>query len=99
MVKIVWTELSGNDLKEIFDYIAQDSKRYASITVNKIYQRTQDIMNNPFAGRIVPEFGSKEIRELIMDKFRIVYRVVSDFQVDILRIYHSARLLTDDKLL
>jgi plasmid stabilization system protein ParE len=39
MVKIVWTELSISDLKEIFDYIAEDSIRYASITATKIYQR------------------------------------------------------------
>ena len=39
MVKLVWTELSTEDLKGIFDYIAMDSVRYASITVNKIYNR------------------------------------------------------------
>ena len=44
MVKIVWTELSISDLKEIFDYIAEDSIRYASITGNKIYQRVQPII-------------------------------------------------------
>jgi plasmid stabilization system protein ParE len=33
MVKIVWTELSINDLREIYDYIAEDSVRYADITV------------------------------------------------------------------
>jgi len=39
MVKIVWTELSTADLKEIFEYIAKDLSHYASITVNKIYNR------------------------------------------------------------
>ena len=48
MVKIVWTELSIDDLKGIFDYIAEDSKRYAQITVNKIYFKVQLIINNPF---------------------------------------------------
>jgi plasmid stabilization system protein ParE len=47
MVKIVWTELSTSDLKEIFDFIADDSFRYASITANKIYHRVQPIMENP----------------------------------------------------
>jgi plasmid stabilization system protein ParE len=28
MVKIIWTELSISDLKEIFDYIAEDSISY-----------------------------------------------------------------------
>ena len=56
MVKIVWTELSITDLKEIFDYIADDSIRYATITTSKIYNRVQPISNNPYIGRIVPEF-------------------------------------------
>ena len=98
MVKIVWTELSRDDLKDIFDYIAEDSKRYASITVNKIYNRAQDIVDNPYVGRIVPEFNIKSIREVIMGNYRIVYKIISDYQVDILRVYHSARLMTNDKL-
>jgi hypothetical protein len=32
MVKIVWTEISLIDLKEIFDYFEEDSERFASIT-------------------------------------------------------------------
>ena len=55
MVKIVWTELSILDLKEIFDYIAANSDRYATITSNKIYQRVQVIADNPFSGKIVAE--------------------------------------------
>lgn len=57
MVKIVWTELSISDLKDIFDYIADDSIRYASITANKIYQSVHPIIENPFIGRMVPEFS------------------------------------------
>jgi toxin ParE1/3/4 len=98
MVKLVWTELSQYDLEDIFDYIAKDSKRYASITVNKIYQRAQEVIENPLIGRIVPEFGSKSIRELISGNYRIIYRIVSDKQVDILRVYHSSRLLKKNRL-
>jgi len=68
MVKLVWTELSTQDLKEIFDYIAKDSIRYASITVNKIYNRAQDIIANPYIGRVVPEFNEKFIREVISQR-------------------------------
>jgi len=98
MVKIVWTELSTKDLEEIFDYIAKDSKRYASITVNKIYNRAQDIIYNPNIGRIVPETNVDAIREVISGNYRIVYKIISEFQVDILRVYHSARLLKSDRL-
>lgn len=98
MVKLVWTELSTEDLKEIFDYIAIDSVRYASITVNKIYNRAQDIIDNPYVGRIVPEINIKVIREVISGNYRIVYKITNEFQVDILRVYHSARLLRTDRL-
>jgi len=98
MVKIVWTELSIVDLKEIFDYIAVDSIRYATITTNTIYQRVQPISDNPFIGRIVPEFNEKLIRELLVGNYRIIYRIKDNIQVDVLRIYHSARLLTGGNL-
>jgi toxin ParE1/3/4 len=99
MVKIVWTEVSINDLRNIFDFIAVDSVRYATITVNKIYLRTQAISDNTSIGRIVPELKKKSIREIIDGKFRIIYRITNHSQVDILRVYHSARLLRKKNLL
>lgn len=93
MVKIIWTEISIEDLKEIYDYIADDSVRYASITTLKIYQRAQEIIANPYFGRIVPEFNNKFLRELIEGNYRIIYRIKNEAQVDILRVYHAARLL------
>ena len=98
MVKITWTEASIEDLKEIFDYIAEDSVRYATITTSKIYQIAQVISNKPHIGRIVPEFNEKLIRELITDNYRIIYRIKSEIQVDILRVYHTARLLKRSKI-
>jgi toxin ParE1/3/4 len=62
MVKIVWTELSIDDLREIHDYISKNSSRFATITVNKIYQKTELITNNPYLGRIVPEIANEKIR-------------------------------------
>ena len=93
MVKIVWTEISIADLKEIFDFIAEDSTRFASLTATKIYQRTKLIIDNPYLGRIVPEFNDKLFRELIEGNYRIIYRIKNEIQIDILRIYHSSRLL------
>ncbi|MFY9152994.1 MAG: type II toxin-antitoxin system RelE/ParE family toxin [Prolixibacteraceae bacterium] len=98
MVKIVWTELSIQDLKEIFEYIAENSDRFASITVNKIYRKVQLIVNNPSLGKIVVEFNDKSIRELTEGNYRIIYRIKNKIQVDILRIYHSARLMKQNNI-
>ena len=93
MVSIVWTEASVSDMKEIFDFIASDSKRYAEITNYKIFQRVQDLIFNPKLGRIVPEFNNSLIRELIEGRYRIIYKIKNEKQVDVIRIYHSSRLL------
>jgi toxin ParE1/3/4 len=98
MVKIVWTELSISDLREIFEYIADDSVRYASITTNKVYLRVQPLADNPLIGRIVPEFNEISIRELIEGNYRIIYRIKSEIQIDVLRVYHVARLLKKKNL-
>ena len=98
MVSIVWTELSVLDLKEIFDFIATDSNRYAAITIDKIFHRVQSIAASPYIGRVVPEIDEKTIREVIVGSYRIIYKIKNDHQVDILRVYHSARLLARGKL-
>ena len=98
MVKIRWTELSVDDLKTIRDYIAQDSVRYASITINRTYDRAQILSRQPLSGRIVPEFDDPKIRELIIRNYRLVYLIINEESVEILRIYNSARLLKKESL-
>lgn len=93
MVRIVWTELSTQDLRDIHYYIALDSQRYATITVNKIFQGVQVVSENPLIGRMVPEFLVKSIREIRVGNYRIIYRIKDKAQVDILRVFHVARLL------
>ncbi|MCK4919396.1 MAG: type II toxin-antitoxin system RelE/ParE family toxin [Bacteroidales bacterium] len=98
MVKLNWTPISISDIKAIFDFIAEDSTRYAQITVNKIYFRVQLLIDQPYLGRIVPEIDKKSLREIISGNYRIIYRIVNEYQVDILRIYHSSRNLDNDSL-
>jgi len=44
----------------------------------------------PYAGRRVPEEHDANVRELIVEPYRIIYEV-SDSSIDILRIWHAAR--------
>lgn len=75
MVEIKWTIKSINDLKSIFEYITQDSKKYANLQIKKIKERTKQLKIQPLSGRIVPEFDESNIRELIEGNFRIVYLI------------------------
>ena len=98
MVKINWTQLALSDLEVIHEYISADSQRYAQITVNKIYNRVESHIRQPYSGRIVPEFEDTSIRELIEGNYRIVHFLVDEERIDILRIYHTARKMEKSKL-
>jgi len=41
---------------------------------------------------MVPEVGREDIREFIVQGYRIIYRVLAD-EVEILTVHHGARLL------
>lgn len=43
----------------------------------------------PRIGRIVPEFGSEDLRELIVDNFRIVYEIDGE-TLRVLSVFHAA---------
>ena len=98
MVKVTWTEVSVEDLHDIFDYISKNSFHYARITVDRIYKRAEQISKNPRTGRIVPEIDNDQVRELFIGNYRLIYYIVSDERVDILRIYHSARSLSENNI-
>ena len=65
MVQIEWTERSLEDLNEIHDYIAWDSKSYANLFIKKIYNTVQKLKEFPNIGRMVPEVNIPSVREII----------------------------------
>ncbi len=91
MVKIVWTDLSVFELKEIFDYVSFDSKRHAKNQVERIKSKTLILKSMPDVGRIVPELENSEIRELLEGNYRIVYRIKTKNLIEILTVHHSSR--------
>lgn len=75
MVKVIWTYQAIHDLDNIGEYIAKDSPRYASLTVERLFHSTDILKTQPKLGRIVPEFNEDTIRELIYKSYRLVYIV------------------------
>ena len=51
----------------------------------------------PKSGRMVPEASDPVIREIVLGNYRIVYRIKHEL-VQILTVYHGARLLDPDRL-
>jgi plasmid stabilization system protein ParE len=93
MVRINWTIQAITDLKNIYEFIACDSKIYAKNQVVKIKEKTQLLKLQPKLGRIVPELMNENIRELIFGNYRIIYRFINVYNLDIITIFHSSRIM------
>ncbi len=94
MVRINWTFQAKEDLKSIMEFISKDSKRYAKLQVLRIKYRTCILNSQIYLGKIVPEIDKQNIRELVEGRYRIIYKIVSKNQIDILTVHHSVRDLT-----
>jgi len=91
---VVWADSAIHALGEIAAYIAQDRPRSASALVSRIFARVDRLEAFPSMGRVVSEFASRSLRELLVDNYRVVYRVEGDI-VTVLAVQHGARRLTD----
>lgn len=91
MGKIVWTEKASAHLKAIHDYIAEDSSVYAISFIKSLVKATAKLEVFPMAGRLVPEFEgtSVNLREVICQGYRIIYRLTPDQNVEIITVSHG----------
>lgn len=93
MVEIIWTDNAIQDLIEIGDYIEKDSPKYAELTISILFNAPSILIYHPKAGKMVPEFSSPAIRELISGNYRIIYRIVNYERIDILTVHNWSRLV------
>lgn len=90
--KVLWTENSVQDLLIIKAYIAQDSSESALAWIEKLYKAGESLRLLPHRGRVVPEFKQNNLRELLIDNYRIVYRV-NESALEILTVFEAHRQL------
>ena len=89
MIEVRWTERASDQLKGIRDFIAQDSPAYAQAIAGRLFRAVDQLAEFPDSGRIVPERGQPEVRELVRPPYRIVYRHRSDL-VEVLLVFRSS---------
>jgi len=92
-VKVTLAESAVRDLEEIVSYYQEQGvPEIGSRLVAEILARIESLRQLPDSGRIVPEFESPNLRELIHAPFRIVYRR-EPRRVRVVRVWRSERLL------
>jgi len=91
-MKLRWSDRARQDLREIGRYIARGSPDAARKWVSRLRRRAIKTAAIPQSGRIVPEFGKPDIREVLLGNYRIVYQVTGK-AVTILTVFEGHRLL------
>ncbi|MBU2600794.1 MAG: type II toxin-antitoxin system RelE/ParE family toxin [Actinobacteria bacterium] len=83
-------------LAEALDYISAERPAAALRWVDDVMQQSRSLAQFPDRGRMMPELQRPEIRELLVDPYRIPYRRDDD-QVTVLAVVHARRAfdLTD----
>src|SRR5687768_11824003 len=91
-MKIVWTEPAVADLTATRAYIARDSEHYAAQFIARLIAAVEPLDSLPKMGRRVPEAADQgqEIREVLFQAYRIIYRVVLE-RVEILAVVQGSR--------
>ena len=91
--RLRWTPCAVGDLDRILEFIAKDAPSYARAVHLRIQARIASLPGQPGQGRRVPEDeGGDELREVIVQSWRVIYRTRADAVV-IVAIVHSAPLL------
>jgi plasmid stabilization system protein ParE len=91
--RVVWAEAASADLEEAASYIARDSPYYAAAFVREVRAAARALRVSSERGRVVPELGQSDIRELLVRSYRLIYNVTPK-QIHILAMIHGARDFT-----
>jgi plasmid stabilization system protein ParE len=90
-MRVVWSPLAVARVREAAQYIARDNPGAARRWAEGVFERVGQIADFPTSGRIVPELGREDVRELIHGNYRIIYRT-EEKAVLVLTVRHGKRL-------
>lgn len=92
-MKISITNSAFSDLESIKEYYLEEGVPHiGGEFVSAIIDHIQTLEQHPDIGRIVPEFSTPKIRELIHSPFRIVY-LREMASIHVVRVWRSERIL------
>ncbi len=97
MAQVRWTPQAADDLEAICLFIARDSPPLAAVFAERVLRATDRLATYPRSGRIVPELGIENIRELVVGSYRAISRIRQD-GVHLLTAHHGARVLDATKI-
>lgn len=94
MPRVVKRPLAFSDLAEIWSFIADDSEKQADLFVDTLEEKLALLATQPRMGRMRPELGDG-LCSFPVKRYVVFYRPLPD-GIEILRVLHSARDITDE---
>jgi len=93
-MRVAWSDKAKTRLREIHDYIAQDSPIRAKQVVDRLTRRSERLALAPRVDRRVPEYLREDLREVLDRPFRLIY-LVSEERIEIVTVKHYRQRLPE----
>jgi plasmid stabilization system protein ParE len=87
---VYWTLPAVTDVENIRDFITRDSVRYAQAFVTEVFELSRTLRTFADRGRVVPELHESSLRELFLNRHRVIYEIYDD-RVEIIAVVHMSR--------
>ncbi len=91
--RVVWTDQAEQMLDAAVAYVARDSQTAAERLLTQALDTAASLDTLSERGRVVPEYNQPTVRELFVQRYRLLYEVTPS-EVQILAFVHGARDLT-----
>ena len=96
-MRVEWSETALVRVEDISQHIALDDGDAAVRWVVELFDLVDSQLSAfPESGRVVPELGAREVRELVYGAYRVFYRVGGI--VEVLTVRHGSQLLREDEV-
>ena len=89
MADVIWTPEALQQLGDILDYLAEVATDYGDALSAEIEDAVEALARFPRMGRVLPEFSRVDVREVIIDNYRLVYLVRPE-GIRIASLFHAA---------
>jgi len=96
-MRIIWSPLALDRVEEIAREIAREDPVASQKWIHEVFRLAATLSSFPRRGRIVPEVGRPEIREILYRGYRIIHKV-EEKRISILTVRHGRRLLDPEEI-
>ena len=96
-MRVIWAPVALDRAEEAALFIAADRPGAAAKWIDGLFDAVGKLSAFPEKGRMVPEVGRSDIREVLYGKYRVVYRL-EEKRLFILTVRHQRRHFSDRTL-